>query len=368
MVTYEIRLAKKYIYEGDDSARQIDISKYRQNFYLHGKCSDWNEDGQLTSELKYKNGQGWDGFWTKGIWGKQDLGISQGQFIKGKKDGRWIASINPERFDENGNIIYLDSYLNNPLWIDEDNRNYGDKFFTYFSKREINYRSDKLHGKMIYWNSDGQIEIESNYKNDLLDGLDIEYENANDGCGLERRSNYSKGVQQGKETLWHENGQIYEESNYSKGVKHGKETVWYKNGQIESEVNYKDGKKDGKWTVWYDNGQKESEVQDNLCQLMLLPMVLTIKQETHYKNDEKHGTFTKWSESGSKEEEGNYKNDKLNGEWLAWHDNGRQSAGGNYLDGKKDGQWWYVFEDGCPGSTTLWKDGKNITYEDGMHF
>jgi len=345
----------------DDSTPEIDISKYRQNLDLHGTCSDWNEDGQLTSELKYKNGQGWNGFWTEGKWGACDLGISQGQFIKGKKDGRWIVSINPERFDENDNMIYLadhftilNPYLNNPLWIDEDNRIYGEKFFEEFSKREINYQNGKLHGKMIYWNRKGQIVIESNYKNNLLDGLEIEYENGQ--ISMER--NYSKGVQQGKETWWNENGQISHESNYSKGVLQGKNTDWHSNGQKLIEVNYIDGKKDGKDTFWDEDGQKWTEVnyidgkkdgkstmwylsdamseaQDNLSQPLLLPIALmpTIKKETHYKNDKKHGTFTKWYVSGLKEEAGNFKDGKKEGHWTSWDKDGQEIATKSYKDG-----------------------------------
>ena len=357
---------EKNIYEGDSSG-QIDISTYRQNFYLHGKRSDWDEDGQLTSELRYKNGHVWDGFWTKGICGKQDLGISQGKFKKGKKDGRWVVSINPERFDEDGNIIYLDTFLNNPLWVDEEDETYEDNFFKYFSKKETNYRNDKFHGKRNYWDSNGHIKSEENYKNDLLDGIQTNYKNGQ----IESELNYSKGVQQGKETWWHENGQIEIEENYKNGllhgkctewdekgqiesesnykndVRHGKNISWHENGQKKSEVNYKNGKQEGNWTCWHKNGQKSSgligwgQKELNFSNKRdVINAVVTdwyeggsIKQETHYKNDEKHGTFTKWYESGSKEEEGTFKEGKKEGQWISWDEDGKGEIIRNYKNG-----------------------------------
>ena len=78
---------------------------------------------------------------------------------------------------------------------------------------------------------------------------------------------------------------------------------------------------------------------------------------------ETHLTF----ENGQKSIEENYKNGKLNGEWLAWYDNGKQKTRGNYLDGKKDGDWMHLWEDGCP-LITLWKNGEDITYENGTPF
>ena len=68
---------------------------------------------------------------------------------------------------------------------------------------------------------------------------------------------YSGNKEDGKWTWWDENGQIKSERNYKDGKLEGKVTEWYENGQKKLEVNYKDGEEDGKGTGWYENGKKK---------------------------------------------------------------------------------------------------------------
>ena len=51
------------------------------------------------------------------------------------------------------------------------------------------------------------------------------------------------------------------------GVKYGVETSWYKNGQIMKKGNFIDGKEDGKMTLWNEDGTISSEViyKDGEC-------------------------------------------------------------------------------------------------------
>ena len=91
--------------------------------------------------------------------------------------------------------------------------------------------TQKLVRKREYHNN-GQIKMETNYKDEKLEGKWIWY---------------------------YENGQIEGEGNFKDGKLDGKWTFYYENGQIEFEYNYKDGKEDGKWTYYYENGQIEWE-------------------------------------------------------------------------------------------------------------
>jgi len=66
-------------------------------------------------------------------------------------------------------------------------------------------------------------------------------------------------IENGKWTLWHENGQKSSEGEYINGEKNGKWTIWHQNGQKSVEGEYINGKQNGKWIRWYSNGQKEYE-------------------------------------------------------------------------------------------------------------
>ena len=58
-----------------------------------------------------------------------------------------------------------------------------------------------------------------------------------------------------RERAYFYNGQISVETNYKDGKEDGKVIWYYENGQIREKGNYKDGKRDGKWTSYYENGQ-----------------------------------------------------------------------------------------------------------------
>ena len=45
-------------------------------------------------------------------------------------------------------------------------------------------------------------------------------------------------------------GQYQSQGKLKNGKQDGKQTLWGENGQIRSESNYKDGWKDGKWAGW----------------------------------------------------------------------------------------------------------------------
>jgi antitoxin component YwqK of YwqJK toxin-antitoxin module len=85
--------------------------------------------------------------------------------------------------------------------------------------------------------------------------------------------------------------QQYLTSKFKDGKEDGKKTVWHENGQKMIETILKDGKLDGKVTSWYDNGQKE--VEEN------------------WKDDKLNGKSTAWHVNGQIAAEGNYKDDKL---------------------------------------------------------
>jgi len=57
------------------------------------------------------------------------------------------------------------------------------------------------------------------------------------------------------------------EGNYKDGKQDGKLTIWYEDGEGIQEENYKEGKLDGKLTYWDENNQLliELNFKDDVC-------------------------------------------------------------------------------------------------------
>ena len=344
-----------YIYIGDDSARQIDVSKYRVGGVL-AKHTDWDEDGQIISNMTYKDGNYYHGSFIS----NNSQWSTQGAYKKGKKEGRWIISTIDKNFPVRLRLTQgSDS---------EPDFSYEEEINDCYSKREVNFKNNKKNGEETYWSLNGHKSHQYNFKDGLLNGIQISW---HENGQIENESHYSKGVQYDKDISWHANGQIFREVNYVKGVQHGKETWWYENGQIDSESHYskgvehgkfnswyengqkglewiyKNGKRNGNYSSWYENGQKQSELivwsQEELNfsdKTDLTSAVATewyedgsIKQKTHYKNDEKHGIFTKWHVNGVMQEEGNFKFGKTDGCWISWNENGKEKTRRHYKNG-----------------------------------
>ena len=96
---------------------------------------------------------------------------------------------------------------------------------------------DKMYMDRFYLN--GQIQSESNYKDEKMDGNQISYyENGK----KESEVFYKDGELDGKYIGWYENGKKMEEAFFKDGEENGKMIYYYENGQIEREGNFKDGK------------------------------------------------------------------------------------------------------------------------------
>ena len=193
-------------------------------------------------------------------------------------------------FQERGSLLYLpnqsEPYSGENLCIHKNSSG------QYFLKGKI--KNGKRHGKMTFWDENGLIQGELNWKDGVAVGDTIyEYYYSTDQIkSVENNKLVIKdGIQSymkdGKWTEWYENGQIESESNWKDGKEYGKQTWWDENGQIRLEINWKDGKSNQ--TGWYENGQKEFQANLN-------------------KNNDGEVTF--WHESGQIKSKATYKDGK----------------------------------------------------------
>ena len=141
------------------------------------------------------------------------------------------------------------------------------------TKYESNYKNGLLHGKYSisdgYWEVNhylGRIVYECNYLNGLLDGTEIKWE----GNFKFSEKNYKAGVLHGTfeyaEVLTSSENSYAQKTyicNFINGLEEGKSSSWHINGNKKSEGYYVNGKKEGKWSYWFPNGvTKDPSVQE----------------------------------------------------------------------------------------------------------
>ena len=105
--------------------------------------------------------------------------------------------------------------------------------------------------KSTYYEN-GQLEYESSYLNNILDGP-TSYWNAEGQ--LQSYAEYSNGKPHGKWQIYFTSGQLKYEALYSHGKLNGKEIYYYSNGQTKTLNIYEYGEKKGDTIRWDENGE-----------------------------------------------------------------------------------------------------------------
>ena len=157
---------------------------------------------------------------------------SKGNVKDGKKVGKWTSwyddgLISSEKHYKNGDLVNktLFTFHVNGQIESENHYKDGDLVkgarFTYYDNDQIesekNYKGDLLSGKVTFWYKDGQKFIDGSYKDEKPDG---------------------------KWTFWHTNGQIESEENFNDGDLVNRTIFKYSffTGHLKSKKKYIDGK------------------------------------------------------------------------------------------------------------------------------
>lgn len=134
----------------------------------------------------------------------------------------------------------------------------------------------------------------------------------------------SEMVQQGLNTVFHDNREKAEESFYFAGKKHGTVKTWYESGEKESSGLMKGHVKHGKWQLWHKNGK--------------------LKQEAYRLAGKQHGNYTTWFASGQKKFETTFVNHERRGLSRSWWPNGTKGSEVGFKSDVRHGPaaWWDV--------------------------
>ncbi|UKN00281.1 hypothetical protein K6119_11100 [Paracrocinitomix mangrovi] len=287
-----------------------------------GLWKAYYENGKPKSTFTYKNGllQG-----PASIYYPESGKISaKVNYINDKKEGEEIW------YNEDGTIDYIQHFKNDILEGD---------YKSYFSNGEVNvegqYLNGKKTGKWISYskkeNRDGDIFKIENFLAGEKHGVQKTYLPAKEKEGnyLWHVSTYENGKEIGESTFYHENGQIHEIIFYKNYEKDHFQS-FNKEGKIIEEGKYLNDMKTGIWKnyVYPENGNKyigrsrlykndvfviDSIFYENgqLQQLMLNDGNGNLQSKEYY-------------QSGSLLREGEYKNFKKEGIWKEYFDNSTQ--------------------------------------------
>lgn len=208
------------------------------NDLIHGEVVLYSKNGTLKESTSYLNGLN-DG--EQIIYYKTGELKERIPYQNNKINGIYKG------YDKLGNLFTVGLYkdgLKEGVWKSDplDKKKY---------KKVYIYKNDKKHGQQITYNNFLQIIEESNYKNGVLDGKHIKYEN---GKCIEDYI-YNKGLPTGKKASYDDNGNIKLSIEYIDGKNSGIYKRFFDNGQIAYEGNYKFGKKHGLVTEYYNNGR-----------------------------------------------------------------------------------------------------------------
>jgi antitoxin component YwqK of YwqJK toxin-antitoxin module len=151
---------------------------------------------------------------------------------------------------------------------------------------EIEMKRGKKHGKFIKRFFTNQIEMIAYYKNDLIDGTEIQY---------------------------HINGLRALETHYSNGIKNGVVHTWYDNGMVKESGAFVNDLFDGKWENYDERGLLIGEglFVKGTGNRIVYDEMGRLQTETNYVNNHKEGLETHFLPSGEIEKTFLFKEDRI---------------------------------------------------------
>ena len=129
-------------------------------------------------------------------------------------------------------------------------------------------------------------------------------------------ANYEDGELEGRYVEYDEEGVILTQGLYSSGYEEG---VWtYRNGSAIETGRYEGGLREGTWKTWFESGKIASEIQ--------------------------------------------YSENLMDGKYTLYWENGNVRFTGKYENGLQEGIWQLYNEEGILSITTLFKEGKELKW------
>ncbi|MEI6749456.1 MAG: toxin-antitoxin system YwqK family antitoxin [Bacteroidales bacterium] len=229
------------------------------------------------------------GYWEEKL---ENSATTKGIYVNGLQNGQWltygqngiIAKVeNYVKGKKNGAVIEIDSrgYLSAELYFTNDIPEGTAKRYFYGTNLAsvIPYKHGKVDGKKIiyYENSAGKPMEESNFKNDVKDGISKWYTIA---------------------------GDVVAEYNYTNGNLEGIQKEFYPKAVLKSEQNYVKNLPEGEYKEYFDIAKPEAPAGDVKATKEVKPaevqvIIGKLKILGNYVKGEKDGKWTEFDETGA---------------------------------------------------------------------
>lgn len=214
----------------------------------------------------------------------------------------------------------------------------------------VNAKTGEMHGKYIEYFEDGTIARQCDYINGKQNGKETVYYNNGSTRGLAAVYNYKMGLKEGLQNEYTQDGYRY--------VKYPAIVRFYKNGNKQWQKDYwdVDGKPYLNREILYDEYERETMLKGywaNGTQFyqetnngLNFQRDKSNSFEFEAKNGGKHGYFKSWYGNGQLRELHYYKNGLLDSTYQMWRENGTLMIECIYLSGKRTGVGIENLEDG----------------------
>jgi antitoxin component YwqK of YwqJK toxin-antitoxin module len=227
----------------------------------------------------------------QGAWEeKTSTGTTKGNYSNDQKDGCWTSYATDgkltriEHFklgmrdgiavdiDQRGYLVSESYYVNNLLEGTAKKFFYGTNLAS-----SIDYLHGKINGKkkIYYENSAGKLTEESEYKDDMKNGVSNFYSINGDPVA---EYNYVNNMLQGVQKTFYAGKKIMSEQEFSQNIENGFTKEYYENGKLKSEGTYVKGVLSGVWKSYNEEG--------------------LLMEEGSYVNGEKEGKWLEYDAAG----------------------------------------------------------------------
>lgn len=175
------------------------------------------------------------------------------------------------------------------------------------------YKNSKMVGKWKFYYPTQELEMEGAYLNGVKDGEWVRYYPNQEPLMIE---NWAAGEREGLFIEYDEYGKVMTQGEYKEDSEEG--PWFYSNRGVIEKGEYYDGMRIGVWKIWFANGNLAYEVE--------------------------------------------YDQDLCSGNYTAYWENGFPRISGKYVGGEQDGIWTKYDEDGTPYLTIIYKNGKEVQW------
>lgn len=350
----------------------------------HGMAKEYNSDGLVVKVTKYYRGimgrserinrtdksglkQGnWKYFWENG-----NLKM-EASYLNDKKHGFF------KYYDENGNFLYVEKYTNDLLDDEAKETKQLDRRVAYHPNGQpsiiATYHKDKpegirrefdTEGKIIkgYVFKDGWLRYEGiTDMNGLRQGLWKEYYQTGE---LLSKGKYKNSVPVGEWKFYFQDKSLEIIGDYDqKGRKVGEWIWFYPSGDTMVVAHYEDGELDGDYVEYDEQGIPlvKGEYVAGLEEGLWTYRNGDSREYGKYDGGKQTGLWTTTFDNDKPAYKIHYEEGIREGKYVAYWENGNVKVTGKYEKGLQEGTWIQYNEEGVQYLTTLFKEGKELKW------